>query len=102
MDFAVVDAAAEQIGPKDTGPVPTAVDGAERGAVDFNALLPQVLAEVLLLREAEVGEGLVDEVLLAPAHKAVADDHRIVVLVLHNGYPFACARRQADGQNITR
>ena len=87
VDFSVVDTAAEQVGPEDTGAVPAAVDRTEGRAVHLDALVPKVFAEVLLVGQSEVRELLVDEVLLAPAHEAVDDDDRIVVLVLHKNSP---------------
>ncbi len=87
MDFAVVDTAAEQVGPQDAGTVPAAVDGAQRGAMHLDALLPQVFAQVLLVGQTEVRVLFVDEVLLAPAHEAVADDDGVIVLVLHKYSP---------------
>ena len=53
----------------------------------LDALLPQVFAQVLLVGQTEVREFLVDEVLLAPAHEAVADDDGVIVLVLHKYSP---------------
>ena len=84
MDFSVVDAASEQVGPEDTGSVPSGIPGTEGRVEHFEPLLLEMRNEVARRKEVPIRELTlrVDRIVFAPAVPAGKQHERIIVVIL--------------------